>query len=319
MNSPSKSFHWAEISEAGSIWGMRFLILCYKIGGRCLFKFFLAPVIAYFFVFRTTNRRASLDFIRRIKKYLPDYRHRNIYILSLLHFWNFGLAIIDKLAVWMGQTPHRESTSYDGDIITRLCERRQGAILLVSHLGNFEICRELSSRRRHFRLTILMHTKHAKNINTLLEQQQQNQDIEVIQVTEISPATAMMLSERLERGEFIAISGDRVAIDNPGSNVPVSFLGDRACLPAGPFILAAILKAPLVSIFCLQKQNRYHIYFDWISEKVETSRQRRQQTIKQLAQSYADLMEHYCLGAPLQWFNFYDFWAAPVYGEQSND
>ena len=318
-NRESKHTHWAEFSEAGALWGIRFLFFCYRVGGKPLFKLFLAPVITYFFLFRSSNRRASVDYIRRIQQRLPAYHSRNTYVLSFQQFWNFALAVIDKLAVWMGNISRQDTTVCRGDIITRLCDRGQGAILLISHLGNFEICRALSADRKNFRLTVLMHTQHAENFNRLLQEQQQDRDIEIIQVTEITPATAMMLNERLERGEFIAISGDRVAINNPDSNIVVNFMGDTAYLPAGPFILAAILKAPLVSIFCLREQGRYHIYFDWLSERVECSRRLRQETIERLAQAYAGLIENYCYKAPLQWFNFYDFWARPGFGDGAND
>lgn len=326
MSAARQQSHWADITEAGTKWGVRFLFFCYAIGGKPLYKVFLAPVIAYFFIFRATNRRASLAYIRRIQQLLPAYRQKNTYLLSVQHFWHFALCIIDKVAVWMGRIPFASTTSHRGDIISDLCERRQGAVLLLSHLGNTEICRVFSSRRDNFKLTVLMHTKHAQNFNRLLESHQDGR-VEIVQVTEVNPATAMMLSERIERGEFIAIAADRVAINNPESNLSLPFLGESAPFPAGPFTLAAILKAPLVSVFCLREANHHHIYFDYVSEKVECPRSQRQQTIQQLARTYVSLLERYCLQAPLQWFNFYDFWAQPhvqsqaqpQYGEKQHD
>lgn len=318
MNDRLSSFHWADFSEAGTKWGVRFLFFCYKVGGKPLYKVFLAPVIGYFFVFRADNRQASIAYLKRIQKLVPKYKDKNLYLLSLYHFWQFALCIIDKVAVWMGRIPHESTTSYRGDIISELSERGEGAVLLLSHLGNSEICRVFSAKRKNFRLTVLMHTRHAENFNRLLEEQQGG-NLEIVQVTEVTPATAMMLSERLQRGEFIAIAADRVAINNPESNLTLPFLGAMAPFPSGPFTLAAILKAPLVSVFCLREGNHHHIYFDWISRNVTATRAERQQTINRLAQHYVALLEQYCLKAPLQWFNFYDFWAMPNDGEQQHD
>lgn len=318
MSGPDGQSHWADISEAGTKWGIRFLFFCYAVGGNPLYKVCLAPVIVYFYIFRSTNRRASLSYLQRMQKKLPVYQGRNLHLLSLYHFWQFALCIIDKVAVWMGRIPIATVTSHRSEIISDLCDRQQGAVLLLSHLGNSEICRVFSQRRDSFRLTVLMHTKHAQNFNRLLEQHQDGR-VEIIQVTEVTPATAMMLSERIQRGEFIAIAADRVAINNPGSNLQVPFLGEVAPFPAGPFTLAAILKAPLISVFCLREGDHHNIYFDWISHKVECSRRQRQQAINDLARSYASLLEHYCLKAPLQWFNFYDFWAQPKQGETQHD
>lgn len=37
-------------------------------------------------------------------------------------------------------------------------------------------------------------------------------------------------------------------------------------------------------------------------------RKNREQAIVQTIQRYAERLQHYCLKAPLQWFNFFDFW-----------
>ncbi len=59
----AKSTHWAQMTEAGGgLLGMRFLLTCFKLGGRPLFKLVLAPVIFYFFLFRTQARTASLAY-----------------------------------------------------------------------------------------------------------------------------------------------------------------------------------------------------------------------------------------------------------------
>ena len=320
MRGISGSTHWADISEAGSLWGIRFLLFCYKLGGKALFKVFLAPVIIYFYLVRSTNRQASLAYIYRIKQQLPEYASKNAYLLSFAHFWNFALSLIDKIAVWCGDIDITDTTSHGGELITRLCDEQKGAILLITHLGNFEICRALSQHRKNFRLTVLMHTKHAENFNKLLTRSiKSSSKVDVIQVSEISPATAMMINERIERGEFIAISGDRVAIANPQNSFGVQFMGETAPLPSGPFTLAAILKAPLISIVCIREKNRYQIYFDQISERVSVSRKQRNEKLAELAQSYANLLEKYCLQAPLQWFNFYDFWQRPNFGDRQHD
>lgn len=311
MSQTPQTGHWAQMSEAGALTGMRILLTCFKLGGRPLFKLVLLPVIGYFFVFNRRARGFSLGYLERVIGCgaLPDNSSR--YWLSARHFWSFGNALIDKLAVWMGQIPRAQVQIHNDPLIAELIAKRQGAVLLLSHLGNFEICRCLSGRHQNLRLTVLMHTKHAQKFNRLMGEQASASQLDILQVSEITPATAMLLSERLERGEFIAIAGDRVAVNNPENSLLVDFLGAQAPLPIGPFTLAAILRAPLLSLFCLREADGFHIYFEQLSAAVQAPRRARQQHLQQLAQAYATQLEQHCLRQPLQWFNFFDFWQLP--------
>lgn len=313
MKQPSTSkTHWAQISEAGAFTGMRFLLGCYKLGGKPLFKVFLFPVMLYFFLFRHEARAASIAYLLRLKQQHVFPKKSLIYWLSFQHFWQFSLGLLDKLAVWMGQIHLADVSIHGDDMIRQLMNNKRGAVFIISHLGNFEICRCLSTRHPSLRLTVLMHTKHAQKFNRLFKEQIDDGHIEILQVTEITPSTAMVLSERIDRGEFIAIAGDRIAVNHPENCLIVDFLGEKAPLPAGPFTLAAILRAPLVSLFCVRDANAYRIYFDLLSEGIQVSRKHRQQQLQQLAQAYSQQLESLCRRHPLQWFNFFDFWHQPV-------
>ncbi len=304
----SKSGHWSQVSEAGAITGMRFLLGCYKLGGRPLFKLVLLPVISYFFLFRHDARAASIAYLRRIIRSGALPQTSSVYWLSVRHFWSFANALIDKFAVWMGQIPRAQVEIHNDELIVQQMASKQGAILIMSHLGNFEICRCISSRHGSMRLTVLMHTKHALKFNRLMKEHASGSQLDILQVTEITPATAMMLSERIERGEFIAIAGDRVAVNHPENALVVDFLGDKALLPIGPFTLAAILRAPLISLFCLRQDKGFHIYFEKLSDAIQVPRKAREAHLNQLAQTYANQLEGHCQRQPLQWFNFFDFW-----------
>lgn len=312
-DSPVKdsSAHWSQVSEAGALTGMRFLFACFRLGGRPLFKVVLAPVILYFFLFRRQARGASLDYLRRVQGAGASASNRSLWWLSAKHFWSFGNALIDKLAVWMGQIPREQVQIHGDDIIFKLRARKQGCVLVISHLGNFEICRCLSARHPGMRLTVLMHTKHAQKFNRLMQEKASASQLDILQVTEITPATAMLLSERIEQGEFVAIAGDRVPISKPENSLLVDFLGAKAALPLGPFTLASILRAPMISLFCLREGAGFGIYFKQLSDDQAVPRRQRHQHLQQLAQAYAAELEHHCRRQPLQWFNFYDFWQLP--------
>jgi predicted LPLAT superfamily acyltransferase len=153
-----------------------------------------------------------------------------------------------------------------------------------------------------------VHTKHAEKFNRLLSRYNPDSALNLLQVTDINAATAMLLAEKIEHGELVIIAADRTPVGG-GRVAQVNFLGAPASLPQGPFVLAGLLKCPVYSLFCLKQGNKHRIIFEHFGDDLSWSRNSREQTIQQHAQRYAERLQHYCLQAPLQWFNFYDFWA----------
>ena len=111
----------------------------------------------------------------------------------------------------------------------------------------------------------------------------------------------------LTTGALIAILGDRT---QPGAKtVEVDFLGAKAQLPAGPYILAAMLRIPVYFTAGIYKGgNHYDLYCIPFAERVVLDRRDRLASIQRYAQQYADLMAEFARKAPDNWFNFYDFW-----------
>jgi len=300
--------HWAQLSEAGALTGMRLMIFAYRLGGRPLFRICLFPVILYYFLFRGQARRSSISYLRILRTAGAISSTSWIGFQSFAHFWSFANALIDKFAVWMGNITMQNIDIIGCELPDKMLAEGEGGVLLMSHLGNFEICRCLSTRNPNLKLTVLMHTRHAEKFNHLLNQQIGDNNIEILQVTEITPATAMVLSERIERGEFIAIAGDRIAVNHPENWVSVNFFGQPAPLPMGPFTLTTILQARLISVFCLPAANGYKVIFEQLSAPLKVPRKMRQVHIQSQAQTYANQLEFHCRQFPLQWFNFFDFW-----------
>jgi len=304
MNS---SKHWADIAETTTVIGIRILISAYRIGGPLLFKVFLFPVICFYFLFRNDSRQASKNYLEKVQKkaaQLPSVTWQ----LSFKHFWQFGLAQIDKFAIWTGKIPIGNVVIHNAELAEQLIQNKQGGIFAVSHLGNLEVCHALTQSQPGLKLTMLVHTKHAEKFNRILNQYTDSSTVEIIQVTDMDAAVAMQLSERIEQGGFIAIAADRVPVHNPAAIIPCEFLGEQANFPRGPFVLASILAVPMLLLVCIKQQGIYHMYFEKLTEGNKVMRSNREDFILHTAQTYARRLEHYTVKEPLQWFNFYDFW-----------
>ncbi|MFP2422075.1 glycosyltransferase family 2 protein [Pseudescherichia vulneris] len=305
--------HWAKQPEAKGLWGMRLMIWVWKTFGRGAFSLLLWPVIAVFWLTAREPRRASQQWIARAKKELaarnlPPPKRFN----SFQHFLGFGHAILDKIASWRGELkPGRDIVFAPGAQAALDMSAPQGKLLLASHLGDVEACRALSTRT----INALVFNDNAQRFKQVMEENAPQSGINLISVTDVGPDTAMLLKEKLDQGEWVAIVGDRIAV-NPqrGGDWRViwsDFMGSPAPFPQGPFILASVLKCPVLMIFALKQQGKLQVHCEPFADPLLLPRGERQQALQTTVDRYAQRLEHYALLSPLDWFNFFDFWRLP--------
>lgn len=310
--------HWSRIGESGTLLGMKFLLLTYRLFGRWGFFILLFPVICYFYLRRGDARRASQEYLAQIDPWLdPDQRRQ---VSPFRQFMKFGEILLDKLLVWMGQIDLETVEFDDPDVLEEFADNGEGGLIVVSHLGNFEICGAIANQVPHMRMTILVYTRHAIKFNSMLQRFNRDIKLDVMQVTDMSPVTAMMLADRVRAGEYVVIAGDRTPVTGQDRVSRVQFLGREAPMPQGPFILAGLLKCPVYLLFCLKHQDRYHVYFEVFDRRFELGkRSMRSQRLHDVVQAYAQRLAYYCQKAPLQWFNFYSFWSAKAATEDDRE
>ncbi|MBC3919831.1 acyltransferase [Undibacterium sp. CY18W] len=300
--------HWASMNEVSFVAGMRLLFWIFRYFGRWPFRIVLYPVLLWYVLLHAAPRRASLDYLRRIHAYRAV---RQGWLGVFWHFGAFAESILDKMLLWGGLFK-TEQVQYHGQeqMHAQLLTRR-GAVLICSHQGNLEMCRVLSRDFPDVKLTILVHTKHAQAFNRMLGQLDPHSQMDLLQVTEMTPATAMLLAEKIAEGGFVVIAGDRIPVAPQPRVACAKFLGQDAAFPVGPYVLASILQCPVYLLFSLQMDGVPQVRFELLRESVRLPRKARDELLQELIAAYAARLEHYCVQAPLQWFNFYDFWHIP--------
>ena len=304
----SSQTHWSRISESGSLAGMRFLLLVFRLLGRRGFLIFLFPVISYFYLFRREARQSSKQYLHQVRPFVSADQRASL--SSFRHFLFFGEILMDKLLVWMGQIRREDVVFETPNTIAKIENSNKGGVIIVSHLGNFEVCSALANQIPRLRLTILVYTHHAEKFNTLMKRVTGRVNVKIMQVTDVSPATAMLLSERVNAGEYVVIAGDRTPVTGQRRVSEVTFLDKIAPMPQGAFILAGLLQCPVYFMFCLKQQAHYHVYLELFTECLKFNiRKDRLVTLDKAVQGYSSRLEHYCLKAPMQWFNFFPFWS----------
>jgi len=303
--------HWSGIREVTTAWGIKLLFVVHRVLGLWPFRLVVYPVVAFYLLRHPLARVSSRRYLERVYRQLGrDPREVTLW-LSVRHFAAFAESILHKLRIWSGDLRTSDVTVHDHFIVNDEVMAGRGGLIMVAHLGNVEVCRALTTRKNGAKLLVLVHTKHAESFNQLLASLNPVSRLNVLQVTEISAATVIHLRERVERGEFVVIAGDRVPVSDKPRVAVAEFLGAPAGFPVGPYILANLLQCPTYLLFCIAESGRYHMYFERFHERIVIPRATRDATLRQLAGDFAARLGHYCQKAPLQWFNFYDFWAPP--------
>ncbi|WP_421213757.1 glycosyltransferase family 2 protein [Aeromonas dhakensis] len=302
--------HWSRTPERGSLLGMQIMLASYRLLGRRGFSLLLYPVIGYFWLTGRAQREASRAYLARLEAFagaqgvaLPAEPRS-----SFRHFLRFGEAALDKLAGWRGDITEQEVELVGAEHYQAAINSGKGVLLLGSHLGDLELCRALGSRKQGLRINALVFTRHAARFNALLKQINPDSHLNLIQVQELGADTAILLKEKLEQGEWVVIVGDRTSVTREKRVIWADFLGAPAPFPLGPFVLSSVLGCPVYLMFGLKEQGRFRVHFEPFADGQPLPRQGRQQILASRVQAYADRLQHHCLRAPLDWFNFFDFW-----------
>ncbi|MBD1575182.1 MULTISPECIES: glycosyltransferase family 2 protein [Vibrio] len=315
--------HWAKRKERGTVIGIKLLMAVYSLFGRRFFTAILKLVMRYYHRTGKQARQASEQYLQQVQAYAQQHDLAvNTPVSSYQHLLSFGQTMLDKLAGWRGDINTGDLTVHGQQHFDQVINAKQGIVILGSHLGNLELCRALGQSRNKVTINALVFTEHAERFNNVMKAVNPDSSIHLIQVNSMGPDTAILLQQKLEQGEWIVIVGDRTSTTKEQRVVWADFLGKPAPFPQGPFLLATILAAPVYLLFGLRdethtgKRPHFDVYFEPFNQQIKLPRKQRTQAMQALVQQYANRLQHFTLQAPLQWYNFFNFWQ--LSGEAEN-
>ena len=300
------SQHWAQIGERGTLAGMTLMVAIHRRLGSWPFRLVLGPVMLWYFLGHRTARLASQAFLARIE---PSLTTRPLILRwrSYRHFLTFGDALMDKVAAWSGAIASERLKGNGIAQFSAAVAGGEGGLVLVAHHGNLDVVNALAEHHSDLDLTVLMHTRNAGKFNALLERVTGRSRPRILEVSEITPATAQTLAQRLHNGGYVVIAADRVP-PSGGRTRHIDFLGTPATFPEGPFWLAALLRCPLYTMACVRDDDAFRIDFQRFDDTRALSRRDREAWVADAMQRHADHLARRVQRHPLQWFNFYPFW-----------
>ncbi|MFB9067295.1 acyltransferase [Pseudofulvimonas gallinarii] len=293
--------HWTQRPEGGgrfAIWLIRGIVLRL---GRPLGRLLLYPITAYFLVRRSSERRASLAYLRRALGRKPTL------LDGARHVHCFAATILDRPLLLTDRLDRFDIRVHGVETVHECMAMGKGVLLLGAHLGSFEVLRVLSLQRPDARVAVLLERSQNPAMTQLLEELNPRLAASVIDLGMPSTELMLRIKEEAEQGALIGVLGDRRRAGEPG--VPVPFLGEQAWFPVAPYLMASVLKLPVCLCFGLYRGGRrYDLHFELFAERIDLPRGDRRAALQDHVQRYASRLQHYVREAPYNWFNFYDFW-----------
>lgn len=283
----------------GSNLGYRIFIALLHRGGLNAAYTLLRFVGMYYRLFA----RSATKPLRYLYEVRMGFSRKESTKLIIQNIQFFGQTIIDKIAVLTGAGARLSFDHTNGQYLNQLAEAGTGGIIVSAHLGNWEVAGHML-KRLGTTINILMHDGEAEQIKALMEQFDQKRSFNIIYLNE-NLSHIYEVAAALRRGELVCISADRF---RPGNRTMVhEFLGEPAHFPAGPFLLASKLRAPVCFVFAFKESKYHYNFFAW---EAKTYEGRGTAGAERMLHDFVGLLEEQIQIHPSQWFNFYDFWKA---------
>jgi predicted LPLAT superfamily acyltransferase len=273
--------------------------------GVWAFDLIAKGIAAGYFFFAVRRVKVSVRFYRAL---YPRRGHAYHGWCAWRQFQNFTSVYLDRYL--FHESGDIRCTSQGWEHLENALQRQTGAVILMSHLGNWEIAAHLMKRKKEqLPILLFMGLRATAQIEALQKEGLRRRGIRVL-AAEKNGATSFDLLEGLrflQAGGLVSMTGDQLW--NPDQRaVTVSMLGHAVRVPEAPYLLAMLSGAPLL-VFSSRRtgRGRYHLT---LSEPIyieKTSRRLRAEAIRASAQRYADLLERHLRANPFEWYHFEPF------------
>jgi predicted LPLAT superfamily acyltransferase len=283
----------------------RLLIFLSRIFGLWIFDLISRSIAAgYFFL---SPRRVAVG----VRFYRALFPARSIFYhlwCTWRQFQNFTSIYMDRYL--LNETGEITCIHTGWEYIDAALNRNTGGIIVMSHLGNWEIAAHLmASKWEKIRLILYMGSRAKAEIERIQKEDLKKKGIRIVAVEEglRTPFDLMEGLRFIQSGGLVSMTGD-LARDSVQRVVPAAFLGHEVQLPETPHLLAMLSGAPIFFFFSHRVgKNHYHITMSEPSIIRSVPRAERSEAMRRSAQRYADLLENNLRANPLEWYHFESF------------
>ena len=281
----------------GTLLGYKIFVYCIKkLGIRAAYSV-LVFVAFYYFVAYPASFRAMFYYFRRRQQFSF---FKAIFAVYNSYF-TFGQTIIDKVAISAGL---RDKFTFDFDgvaILKQLLNEQKGGILISAHIGNFEIAEKFFAEiDLNAQIHIVTVDQEHSIIKEYLESvANKKHNVQFIYVKE-DLSHIFEINDALSKNHLICFTGDRYFENS--KTMTAELLGKETRFPAGTFMIASRLKAPVAFVYVMKEPRlHYHLY---TRRAPEFKHRDAQSVLNAYTQNLNSMLKKY----PYQWFNYFDFW-----------
>jgi predicted LPLAT superfamily acyltransferase len=287
--------YWPDKAERGSTWLIRLIAWLARTVGRPLCRGLLYPIVLYFVLTDGTARRASAEFLQAVRG-RPTRWHE-----VFAHIYSFAATLLDRVYMAAGDFDRFEVTIEGLDRIEGALQAGRGCLLLGSHLGSFDLLLLAQRAMDGRRVCVMMRVDPRSRVRRIA-----GVDDHALNLIPLGrPDSYIRAYEALAAGSIVGVLADRT---DGAARLPVHFLGRSTWLPIAPHVLAARSQVPVLMCFGLYEgANRYRIEFVEFGSPAPSAS--RGAALQPALDRYAAVLERYANRYPLNWFNFYPYWA----------
>jgi predicted LPLAT superfamily acyltransferase len=273
-------------------------------------RFFAWWIATGYFLFRTSRRRSSI----RLYQVIFPTRRRWYYLCCTWHqFHSFAATYADRIEIDRKKAVTISIQGKEG--IVETARRGSGGIILMSHLGNYEVAAR-AFQDVGLQHLMIMGEKEARQVARDQRETLKAQGITILVATgqEDSIFGGLEAIKFIREGGFVSLSGDLIWTEQH-SLLPVRFFNQEVAFTSGPHLLALVSGVPLFTLFTFRvKRGRHKIIISPPREVRASTRSERSTTLQASAQIYADALEEEVRQHPFQWYIF-----EPFFGSASAD
>jgi len=200
-----------------------------------------------------------------------------------------------------------EFTKEGWEYLEEAVNKKTGAIIVMSHMGNWELAAEML-QRKGLPIMLYLGAKHKEQVEKIQKEKLIQTGIKIVTTSdqEKSPFALLEGINFLREGGIVSMTGDRIWGNQ--RSVKVNFLGYEVQLPDAPHLFALLSGAPLMTFFVNQQHpGKYHVAVSRGRSVCAASRADRNRTVQESAQIYADELAAMARQHPFEWYHFEPF------------
>ncbi|HOW56561.1 MAG TPA: lysophospholipid acyltransferase family protein [Smithellaceae bacterium] len=276
--------------------------------GSCFFSIFSWFIATGYFLLFPARVARSLKFYRTL---FPA----SGFFYQLFCVWKqyHNFTSVYKHRFLAGIKDEVEFTAEGWEYLEEAVEKKIGAIIVMSHIGNWELAAEML-RRKGLPIMLYLGAKHKEQVEKIQKEKLMQSGIKIVATSdkESSPFALLEGINFLRSGGIVSMTGDRIW--GRQRSVKVNFLGHEVQLPDAPHLFALMSEAPLMTFFVSrQASGKYHVTVSGGRKVYAKTRNERKEAVLASAQIYADELAQMARRHPFEWYHF-----EPFLGEKIN-